>query len=163
MVYKIAIEPKQTFWIMTINNLMDMAAIEWSKVFGSYKDDTHWTNVIPKQDHDATREALLRRLKMTKDEWEEYRDSVIEYRDTMVVHHDLNATIQAFPRYDTALEAAVVMFDRLRTLADQTWLGNIPTSLDVWSDTVTGNMRAIVLTAFRASSELGSNVPGGTK
>jgi hypothetical protein len=50
-------------------------------------------------------------------------------------------------------------FDRIRAVADQDWLGNIPTDLDRWSNTVADNMQAIVRKAHAASATLGSNVP----
>jgi hypothetical protein len=60
MVEEIAVEPKQTFWIMTVNMLGDTAALEWSKVFGSWDEDTHWTCVVPKERHDEVRADLLK-------------------------------------------------------------------------------------------------------
>jgi hypothetical protein len=36
MVFEIALAPKQTFWTMTVNLLLDAAVLEWAKVFGSY-------------------------------------------------------------------------------------------------------------------------------
>jgi hypothetical protein len=48
----------------------------------------------------------------------------------------------------------------LRGTADPDQLGGIPTSLDRWSNTVAGNMSAIIRKAFKASASLGSNVPG---
>jgi hypothetical protein len=57
MIERIAVEPKQTFWIMTINLLADHSAIEWSKVFGSRDEDTHWTKLFRRG---STRKFALR-------------------------------------------------------------------------------------------------------
>lgn len=159
MIEGIALEPKQTFWIMTVNLLADCAAIEWSKVFGSWDEDTHWTRIVPKAEHDMVRAALLRELGLSRDEWKAYREEVVQYRNEMVAHHDLDATVAKYPQYDKAVVAANFMFNELRSRADQDWLGGIPTSLEVWSNTVAGNMSAIVRKAFQASASLGSNVP----
>lgn len=159
MIEGIALEPKQTFWIMTVNLLADVAAIEWCKVFGSRAEDTHWTRVLPENSHDQVRQGLLTHVQLTKEKWKEYRDDIVKYRDQIVAHHDLDATITKFPHYDVALLAANFMFDRIRSVADQDWLGDIPTSLEGWSKTVAGNMSAIVKRAFEASATLGSNVP----
>lgn len=158
MVEEIASEPQQTFWIMTINLLGDAATIEWSKVFGSWDEDTHWTKVVAKDEHDAIRLALLTELKLTQKEWEVYRDSIVDYRNQLVAHHDLDAGVGKHPHYDHALVAAYFMFDRLRAYADPELLGGIPTSLDRWSSSVAGNMRAIVRAAFEGSARLGSNI-----
>ena len=72
MAAEITREPRQTFWIATINLFFDSAAVEWSKVFGSYNQDTHWTNVIPKVQHEGVRKALVARLAVTEEEWKTY-------------------------------------------------------------------------------------------
>ena len=159
MIEGIALDPKQTFWIMTVNLLADTAAIEWCKVFGSHDQDTHWKQVLPKSRHDDVRQSLLKQVQLTEEQWKEYRDSIVNYRDKMVAHHDLNATVAKYPHYDVAIVAANFMFDQVRSVANQDWLGGIPTSLDPWSHTVAGNMSAIVKKAFEASAALGSNVP----
>lgn len=158
MIERIAAEPKQTFWIMTMNLLMDSAALEWSKVFGSSNEDTHWTQVFPNEAQERIRAELLQRLKMQQADWERYRDSVVGYRNQLVAHHDLAASVAAYPRFDAALVAASVVFDQVRAAADQEWLGGIPTSLERWARTVAGNMSAIVVKSFAASAELGPNV-----
>lgn len=159
MMEDIVLEPKQTFWIMTVNLLADAAAVEWSKVFGSRNEDTHWTRALPKDRHDEIRADLLKAIGISQPEWERYRNSIVSYRDQIVAHHDLDATVANYPRYDMAIEAANFMFDQLRNAADPDALGGIPTSLDRWSRTVAGNMSAIVRKAFEASASLGSNVP----
>lgn len=158
MIVEIAADPKQTFWNMTINLLFDAAALEWAKVFGSYTEDTHWTKVIPRQEHEATRAALLAHLGLTAEQWQEERESILVYRHQLVSHHDVAATVEKNPRYDAALKAASFMFARIRAVADQEWLGNIPIDLDRWLKTVAGNMSAIVRKAHAATAELGSNV-----
>ena len=159
MIEEIALNPKQTFWVMTVNLLADTAALEWCKVFGSRSEDTHWTRVMPREKQDSMRADLLKVIGLTQPDWEKYRDGIVTYRDQMVAHHDLGATVANYPRFDVALVAASFMFDQLRNVADRDSLGGIPTSLDRWSQTVAGNMSAIVKKAFQASSSLGSNVP----
>jgi hypothetical protein len=159
MIEGITRDPKQSFWIMTVNLLIDAAAVEWCKVFGSREQDTHWTRVVPKERHDEIRADLLKAIRLTQAEWEEYRNSIVSFRDQMVAHHDLDATVANYPRYDVAIVAANFMFDQLRNVTDPDSLGGIPTSLDRWSQTVAGNMSAIVKKAFEASATLGSNVP----
>lgn len=159
MIEGIALNPKQTFWIMTVNLLADTAAVEWCKVFGSWDEDTHWTRVIPKERQDEIRVGMLKAIELTQEEWEEYWNSIVSYRNQMVAHHDLDSTVDKYPHYDVAILAANFMFDQLRNIAEPDSLGGIPTSLDRWSKTVAENMSAIVKKAFEASALLGSNVP----
>jgi len=161
MIESIALDPKQTFWIMTINLLADAASIEWCKVFGSRAEDTHWTRIVPKDKHDEVRAALLSELSFSQAEWEAYRDGIVRYRNEMVAHHDLDTTIAKYPHYDKAIVAANFMFNQLRGKADPDHLGGVPTSLDGWSTTVAENMSFIVRKAFQGSASLGSNVPVG--
>jgi hypothetical protein len=163
MIEGIALEPPQTFWIMNINLLADAAAIEWAKVFGSRDEDTHWTRAFPKERHDELRAALLNHIGLSKEEWGKYRDSIVVYRNQIVAHHDLNANVENYPHYDVAIQASNFMFDQIRAVANQDWLGGIPTSLDRWSNTVAGNMSAIVRKAFESSAVLGSNLPKESK
>ena len=106
MIEGIALNPPQTFWIMTVNLLADMAAIEWSKIFGSWDEDTHWTRVVPKEKHDGIRAALLNTLGFSQEEWATYRDQIVRYRNEMVAHHDLDSTVVKYPHYDKAIVAA---------------------------------------------------------
>ena len=158
MIEGIALNPKQTFWIMTVNLLADGASLEWSKVFGSRDEDTHWTRVVPRERHDEVRAALLGELGFTQAEWEAYWNEIVGYRNEIVAHHDLDATVAKYPRYDKAIVAANFMFNELRSMADPDQLGGIPTSLDRWSTTVADNMSVIVRKAFQSSATLGSNV-----
>ncbi|MCM5570063.1 hypothetical protein M6I34_06050 [Burkholderiaceae bacterium FT117] len=160
MIEGIALEPKQTFWIMTVNLLLDSAVIDWCTVFGSRAEDTHWTRVIPKERHADVRAGLLSALVLSADDWEAYQNSIVVFRDQMVAHHDLNAAVERYPHYDVAFAAADFMFTVIRDLADPDSLGGVPSSLDFWARTVAGNMSAIVRAAFDASAQLGSNIPG---
>jgi hypothetical protein len=163
MIVEIAVEPKQTFWNMTINLLFDTAAVEWAKVFGSWAEDTHWTKALPPEQHDETRAALLAHLGLTAEEWVAEREAVVSYRDQHVSHHDVDSTVAKLPRYDVPFKAACFMFDRIRAVADQNWLGGIPEDLGRWSTTVAGNMRVIVRKAHAATAMLGSNVSGAKR
>jgi hypothetical protein len=159
MIEEIALKPKQTFWIMTMNLLADTAAVEWCKVFGSRSEDTHWTRIIPGVRHEEIRSGLLDAIGLTQEEWDDYQEAIVRYRDQMVAHHDLDATVATYPHYDAAILAANFMFDVLLNYVDPDSLGGIPSSLDSWSRRVAGNMSAIVRIAFKASASLGSNVP----
>jgi hypothetical protein len=158
MIEKIAVEPKQTFWIMTLNLLIESATIEWCKVFGAWNEQTHWTQAFPKADHNSVRAKLLLALAMDAAAWEAYRDTIVDYRNHMIAHHDLDASVAAYPQFDPGLKAATFMFDQLRAKADQDWLGGIPTSLDRWAHGLASNMQPIVIKSFEASAVQGSNV-----
>ena len=142
---------------MTLNLLFDAAAVEWCKVFCSLSEGTHWKNVVPKDQHSDVRKRLLHEIGFTQGEWRAYHKTIVDFRNQMVAHHDLNATVTKYPDYDPALVASNFIFCELRSLADQDFLGGIPSSLDVWSRGVANNMTPIVKKAFEASAKLGPN------
>ncbi|MCZ2078028.1 MAG: hypothetical protein LC130_23855, partial [Bryobacterales bacterium] len=77
----------------------------------------------------AIDQRFLSTLGLSADEWEAYRQSIVGFRNQMVAHHDLNATVRNYPRYDLALAGADFMFSAIRDLADPDSLGGIPSSL----------------------------------
>jgi hypothetical protein len=113
------------FWQYIIDQLFDRAAIQWCKVFGSKSDDTHWTNVVPARDHAEVRSVLLDALGVSRDEWRQYRDHLKSFRDQMAAHHDLEATVRTYPRFDIAMAAAEVMHGVVYELIDPGWRGGL--------------------------------------
>jgi hypothetical protein len=153
-----ALDPPQTFWVYLQNLMSEKATIEWSKVFGSWDDDTHWTRAVPKDQHDETRRQLLDVVGMEGKQWKEYRSTIVDYRNQIVAHHDLEANIAKYPHYDAALKAAYFIYGRLHGLVHHDSRGGLPESLEQWSNTVAGNMTAIIRNAFAGSAPMGSNM-----
>lgn len=153
-----ALDPPQTFWLYLTNVMTDKAAIEWSKVFGSWDEDTHWTKAVSREKRGEVREKLLAAVQMDGKSWKTYRLTVVNYRNQMAAHHDLDANLEKYPYYDVALTAAYFIYEQLRGLVNEGERGGLPESLERWSTTVSGNMAAIIRNAFAGSAKLGSNV-----
>jgi len=94
------------FWRVTQGASVDYGLIEWCKIFGSRADDTHWTNLVPKDRHDAFRDGLHKAVGMTADEWDAYHTKMKEYRDTLAAHIDFNGKSTHYPDFGPALAAA---------------------------------------------------------
>ena len=154
----IAMDPAQTFWRYLMGLMTDNAAIEWSKVFGSRDADTHWSQALPKDQHDDARQGLLTVVKMKDEDWAKYRKSVVDYRNQMAAHHDLDANLEKYPHYDAALQAAYFIYGHLYGLLKAGEGGGLPESLERWSETVAKNMTPIIKHAFAGSAKLGSNM-----
>ena len=99
--YKYKDEFEQNYWILIFNNFLDIAALEWCKVFGSKSNLTHWSKHIKNQDE--FRSNMLIHLNLSQEEWEEYWKSIKDYRDCMVAHHIHNPEIENFPDFNIAL------------------------------------------------------------
>ncbi len=108
-------DPHLNFWRVIQGNNMDMAAIEWCKLFGSDDEEhqqVHWKNVF--DDHDAFRAGLLQYIGVDPEGWATYWRQVKEYRDQNVAHRDLNRrSVAEFPVLDNALRSSAFYYRRL--------------------------------------------------
>ena len=107
----------QNFWIIVGGNFLNIAAIDWCKLFGSdheARQPAHWKNTIIASDHDGFRARLLDRLKMTEKEWGDYRAGLVFYRNRNAAHLDLTPPRPThYPKFDGALEAGYFYYDEL--------------------------------------------------
>lgn len=155
LVEEVALDPKINFWVYTTNVLLNESAIQWSKVFGSTREQTHWTRSFPAQEQEEVRAALYSHLGMTTGQWRNYRKTIVDFRDQMAAHHDLNAAIQKYPHFDTALASADFMYAKLLERIDGdpghelAWQGLLK-----WADHVSRNMRPVVIRSFQASAAM---------
>ncbi|CAM2172280.1 Glutathione S-transferase [Paraburkholderia sacchari] len=94
------------FWRIMMGASLDFGLIEWCKIFGSRADETHWTNLVPKDRHEAFRDGLHKAVGKTADEWAAYHEEMKAYRDTLAAHIDLDANVTNYPSFDAGLAAA---------------------------------------------------------
>jgi hypothetical protein len=99
------------FWRSTCDAHLGLATVAWCKVFGSYKEDIHWTKTptrkVAKEALKNFRERILRESRLTENEWKRYHQEMLDFRDKYVAHLDLHDPFsEAIPRFDTALEVA---------------------------------------------------------
>jgi hypothetical protein len=105
--------PSLNFWRIQYGNLMDLAVIDWCKLFGSddaERQPIHWKNIA--DDQSSFRDALLKALAMTYEEWQSYWRDMKKYRDFNAAHHDpRRAEIATYPVLDKALDSAFFYFE----------------------------------------------------
>jgi hypothetical protein len=117
-----SVDPNPTlyFWRLIYGNLLDVAVLEWCKVFGTDTEPTHWKRVVA--DHDAFRNALLTALKIDQASWAAYWEKMKSYRDTLVAHHFDDSPVTHYPTLDVALESCYFYYSylirELRRLGD---------------------------------------------
>lgn len=118
--------PRLNFWRLIYGNLMDIAVIEWCKLFGSDHEvhqPVHWKNILPEDGHEAFRAALLAHLKVSQEDWLRYREGIKHYRDNHAAHmsvpwlrpdpRDKALPEDRYPELGTALEAAYFYYGAL--------------------------------------------------
>lgn len=74
------------FWITVQGNFIDIAVMEWLKLFGSHNDDHHWRKIVPAPDLFKTN--MLQHCNLISEEFDKYREEVKLYRNQFVAHLD---------------------------------------------------------------------------
>src|SRR5918999_2860912 len=86
------------FWARTIFGHLELAVIEWCKVFGSPKEQTHWTKAIgPYAVQQASQDfchRLLSKTGFTQNEWKDYQTKMLILRNKFVAHLDMGGVMQ---------------------------------------------------------------------
>ncbi|RFC40682.1 MAG: hypothetical protein DID89_2727546633 [Candidatus Nitrotoga sp. CP45] len=110
-----AIEPEPTlnFWRLIHGNQLDIAVLEWCKVFGSDGEGTHWKNIVRIAEHNQFRQDLLVWLGITADEWGAYWKEMKGYRDNLVAHHIEMNRVSNYPVLDNALKSSFFYYKYL--------------------------------------------------
>ena len=129
------------FWSCTLNNHLKQATIDWCKVFGSSKEDIHWTKTPTGGTADEARQDFEYRVLLTThlnpDEWEQYRKKLLAMRDKYVAHLDLKQPLEApVPVFDIALQVADIYRAWVREVIMPGGLSRQPFSKDYefWKD-----------------------------
>jgi hypothetical protein len=108
-------DPKLNFWRLMHGNLMDMAVIDWCKVFGSddeQKQKLHWNNVV--DDQDGFREGLLRHIGLDETCWCTYWNSMKKYRDQHAAHADFDKRdVKHYPMLNLALTSSYFYYGQI--------------------------------------------------
>lgn len=76
---EVAPDLKQNFWRYIFNNHMEMAVLEWCKLFGANAEHLHWSKVF--NDKENFRNHILNSTNMTRDEWNKYWKELCDYRN----------------------------------------------------------------------------------
>ena len=103
--------PRVNFWRLIYGNLLDVAVLEWCKVFGSDTEPTHWKRVV--HDQEQFRIDLLRHLGIDKRTWADYWQQMKGYRDSKVAHHWDLETVDSYPELTLALESSYFYYEYL--------------------------------------------------
>lgn len=99
-------EPRLNFWRLIHGNQLDIAVLEWCKVFGADGEATHWKKIVPPSNHDQFRDGLLQVIGVTAEEWAAYWNEMKAYRDNLVAHHIELKRIASYPALDLALKSS---------------------------------------------------------
>ena len=116
--------------LVTIDgNFLDMAVLEWCKLFGDKKGNYYWGRVVSSQNFE---EEMLENLGVTTDQFADYIDEMRKYRDKFLAHLD-DELVMNIPNMDQAKMPVEFYHDYLVCHETQAGdLAGLPTDLTVY-------------------------------
>jgi hypothetical protein len=118
------------FWREISSSCLDIALLEWCKVWADVRGKHFWKRVVRESEHDFFQRQLFARLKVSSQAWDILVSSVKTYRDQFIAHLDDNRVMQ-IPRLDQTREAIWFLYDYLSTHRDEIIdLAGLPKTID---------------------------------
>ena len=119
-----ALRISRQFWIGANANALDVAVLDWCKLFADRKSNHHWRRVVT--DHGAFLKDLYAALQVTDKEYRAVVKSVLRYRNKFVAHLD-EERVMNIPRMRLLRKSSAFLYNRLRSDAvQQLPLGDAP-------------------------------------
>jgi hypothetical protein len=100
------------FWRSANSNFLDIAFLEWAKLFADWNGRYHWRKVI--SDPEAFHAGLFQKLRMNETDFADYLVQVKTYRDKFLAHLD-ELDVMNIPHTNVARKSAAYLFDYLRS------------------------------------------------
>lgn len=97
------------------SNFIDIGYLEWYKLFADKKGSHHWNKVIPSSH--LFEPGLLKSLKISEGDWQQYIQAVRKYRDKFIAHLD-DERVMHPPKTKIARDSAAYLYEYLRKDTD---------------------------------------------
>ena len=97
----------EQFWVTANGNFLDVAVLEWCKLFGEPRGKHNWAKVVT--DAGVFKAGLLQRLAITDAALNSYVSEMRTYRDKFVAHLDDELQMQ-IPNLTIAKKSAVHLY-----------------------------------------------------
>ncbi len=104
-------ECRDQFWVTANGSFLDIAVLEWCKLFGDKKGNHYWEKVVI--DKEKFRKGLLLKLAINQDDFDKYIEEMRAYRDKFIAHLDDERRMQ-IPRLKIARKSAGYLWCYLR-------------------------------------------------
>jgi hypothetical protein len=153
-------DPKLNFWRLMQGNLLDIAVLDWCKLFGSDDQEhqpVHWKNII--SDREEFRSGLLRQLGISESQWKDYWQEMKLYRDTHVAHSDFRKPdVIAYPKLELALQSGYFYYDHLLRALQEDGAHKYPTDIREYGRRFIEQSKMIAERAVAATRDLEEQV-----
>lgn len=101
---------REQFWINANSNFLDIAVLEWCKLFADSNGKHHWRKVVA--DQDAYFNGLLHAVGMNDANFANYITEMRTYRDKFVAHLD-EVPRMNIPKLEIAKMSIIYLYDYL--------------------------------------------------
>lgn len=146
----------QSYWVLIYNNFFDITILEWCKIFGTYREPTHWTTLV--NDQKTFRQCLLATLNIKCSEWHSYGQHIRDYRNNFVAHHIKDPKLTHYPKLDIALGASFYYYDWLIRKLDEIGIQQRPESLQDYFEYCLDQSKKFSEKAYSLTQVLGENI-----
>jgi hypothetical protein len=102
---------KSNFWRITYNATLDIAVIDWCKLFGAYGEKTHFKNCKEERGIDNFAAQVLSVCKITENDYKALHTSIVDFRNKAAAHVDLDDWRINIPYLNKAVEVTYASFD----------------------------------------------------
>lgn len=123
-------------------NFIDIAVLEWCKVFTSPRKKKHnYEHVVKEPDEFLA--AMLAHNGATQEDWDDYKATMKKYRDKYIAHWDDDPDGAKRPVLDLAITSAAYLLDYLTLCGEDGWWPFPQDAMQFY-----GERRAYALTCF---------------
>ena len=99
------------FWRDVNSNFLDVAVLEWCKIYGSKKQIHHWSKVI--NDIESFQTSLFETIQINKKQFKNYCVEMKAYRDKFVEQIDEERYF-LIPDLTIAVESIIFLYNKIR-------------------------------------------------
>ncbi len=115
----------EDFWINANGNFLDIAVLEWCKLFSDRSGKHYWKKVVP--DRETSLPTLQNGIGVSEEEFESGRLEIKTYRDKFVAHLDEGRTMQ-IPRLELVVDSVAYLYDVIKAHNEE-FLEDAPSNL----------------------------------
>jgi hypothetical protein len=122
--------PRTEIWATINSNFLDVAVLEWCKLFADKSARHHWRKVVV--DPNFFLPQMLSDSGISQPDWVSYLEKMREYRDKFVAHLD-DRLVMNIPQMSLAQTATYYFYDTIRAEHSADVFQDLPTSLRAYA------------------------------
>ncbi|MBK8768212.1 MAG: hypothetical protein IPM01_27935 [Burkholderiaceae bacterium] len=150
--------PRLNFWRLIFGSQLDVAVLEWCKVFGSDAEATHWKKAVNTSERSGYRSGLLAAIEIDELAWSDYWEKMKAYRDSFVAHHVENGAVANYPELEIALKSSAFHYKHVLSQLRERGQGRYPDDLMKYYTEFEAQSFQIARAAFAATAGIEESV-----